>query len=288
MGNSSSNSAPCSTTKLTNQKHRVFGILSHSGASSLTTTDTIDSAQSSLSTNQSSHSAHTTDEDIAAEHGYYPQNGHRYSADSLSVDCDFLEERSSNSFNEDDQIASSFELIQPDTGLFDEKPQYRPHSVLGVSEQLHNSISSCTSSNNSRASSTDLSLHQNKYSHNLVDYDPCANKNLVNLRRYGQRKEQSGIGVPVMPLPRSKSFHQILRPTPNGHILASKGTIRGANKSKQSSISQKSQPLASRVKHMFVNSKNNHYDLLPTKKVSFNIFIYLPFIAIGLPQSVKV
>ena len=102
----------------------------------------------------------------------------------------------------------------------------------------------------------------------------------------GKRKSHSkqGIRVPVMPLPRSKSFHQILRPTANGHILASNGTIRGAGKGKlvakssrdlvllgddqqqqqqQPQQQESLQPLANRVKQLFgpkttTSSSNNN------------------------------
>jgi len=73
------------------------------------------------------------------------------------------------------------------------KDAKRPHSVLGISDDNNR--------NNLKSAILRSNNHNNKYA------------------------RPPGMQLP--PLPRSHSFHQVLRPTENGQILAAKGTIRG-------------------------------------------------------------
>lgn len=80
------------------------------------------------------------------------------------------------------------------------KDTKRPHSVLGISDDNNR--------NNILKSAILRSNNQNKF-----------------IRPPGMQ---------LPPLPRSHSFHQVLRPTENGQILATKGTIRGLELNKVS------------------------------------------------------
>jgi hypothetical protein len=74
------------------------------------------------------------------------------------------------------------------------KETKRPHSVLGISDD------------NNRNNIKSAILRANNRNNNKFTRPP---------------------GMQLPPLPRSHSFHQVLRPTENGQILATKGTIRG-------------------------------------------------------------
>jgi len=94
-----------------------------------------------------------------------------------------------------------------------------------------------------------------------------------------EREVDNGIRVPVMPLPRSKSFHQILRPTINGHMLASNGTIRGHKSRQQNGSTTKVQlspqpvpQLVSKVKTTIFGHQSKN--LLPNKKVSVGVELH--------------
>lgn len=89
------------------------------------------------------------------------------------------------------------------------KESKRPHSVLGISAEDNNRCnfkSAILRSNNN-----------NNDKHNKIN-----------------NKYMRPPGMQLPPLPRSHSFHQVLRPTENGQILAAKGTIRGLEFSKVS------------------------------------------------------
>lgn len=258
MGNStsSSNSAPCASVKVTTHRSKAHSIASLTGTSDSST----DSApSSSLSTNQSGPSSgHSSTDDDAAELVYYSAqhestHQHSCSSDSLSVDLEYFDRRSV------DVTTSSFELVPPCPELryncsrqVSLMPQYRSHSVLGLNEQL---------STDSASLSTNSSVTNRHYVRQLTTKERFREGN----ERYGPKDQAGGIRVPVMPLPRSKSFHQILRPTQNGQILASKGTIRGASSthSKTTPTTPK-EPFVSRMKNMF-NQKSK--DFLSSQKV---------------------
>lgn len=284
MGNSSSNtnSVPYAT-KITTIRHPVFGTLSHSIASSLTTTDTTESApSSSLSTHQSSQSNNTPDEDMNDSYYYYQQQDGLYCSEAFSIE-NYLDRASR--ISDDLGTASSFELVKP-SYLTEESSQsasmplmsielYRPNSVFGFSE--NQPLSSCTSSTSTLStSSTSTSpdyeqvcysppvYHKSNYSANQRHRHEASK--LPDSRK---KELKSGLRVAVMPV-RSKSFHQILRPTHNGHILAHNGTIRGASKIKKSTTP----PPVSLVKS--TNNRSNNFSrqvrqqnpLLFNKKVS--------------------
>ena len=82
------------------------------------------------------------------------------------------------------------------------KESKRPHSVLGITED------------NNRCNFKSAILRSNNNNSN-------DNNNKFN------NKYMRPPGMQLPPLPRSHSFHQVLRPTENGQILATKGTIRG-------------------------------------------------------------
>lgn len=264
MGNStsSSNSAPCASVKVTTHRSKAHSIASLTGTSDSST----DSApSSSLSTDQSGPSSgHSSTDDDAAELVYYSTQHestqpHSCSSDSLSVDLEYFDRRSV------DVTTSSFELVAPCPELRYNcsqvrqslMPQYRSHSVLGLNEQL---------STDSASLSTNSSVTNRHYVRQLTTKERFRESN----ERYGSKDQPGGIRVPVMPLPRSKSFHQILRPTQNGHILASKGTIRGASSthSKTTTTTTK-EPFVSRMKNMF-NQKSK--DFLSSQKVRSSHF----------------
>ena len=125
----------------------------------------------------------------------------------------------------------------------------------GKYDQQQNRIPNCVGSHNNQLRNAPLRHHQssasaNSYSHekyhqkyisekrrdaNLKDRQPNADFRggvKRNNNHYVQKKvlNKVGVGSKILPpLPRSHSFHQILKPTENGQILAKKGTIRGFN-----------------------------------------------------------
>lgn len=342
-GNSSSGSKNSKNAR--HSSPTVLGTLSNSVASSLTTDDTNTTSSAEQSSNSSLETSNQSHHSVANEEGghhvrrsFYDhrqlncsRNRAYCSNDSLN-DVDFLVDAKQqqqqqilhdHSFSDGMHTASSFELLQPEChggalflrALPEVLPSmlpvtsYRPHSVLGLSEQLHHSMSSCASESRTTASSTtsssccsssehyseDSCSHYSRIDHNQHNLHPhphdhnkhqarrpafAQQQDHLEGRQEGRRKgrhskESAGIRVAVMPLPRSKSFHQILRPTANGHILASNGTIRGASKQKlqvvngESSVEvqQTLQPLASRVKQLF-GQANKDYSSKENEKVS--------------------
>lgn len=213
-----------------------FGTLSHSIESSITTTtDTTDQSvpsSSSLSSSfaNQSHRSHPQlnliDHDTSTS-TYYMNGMEIVDGKCSQTNYDHYERISDRSYSDDVHTASSFELIEPSTNNgttiilnnINNNMPYRSHSVLGLAES--NSIQSSDGSeigHNTTTIATNLN-HSSSSSSNYHDRAPMWNGN----------QNINGIRVPVMPMPRSKSFHQILRPTHNGHILANNGTIRGVN-----------------------------------------------------------
>ncbi|CAG2165226.1 unnamed protein product, partial [Oppiella nova] len=100
------------------------------------------------------------------------------------------------------------------------KDSKRPHSVLGISAE-----------DNSRCNFKGPVLRSHTH-HN---------------ENHKMHKYTRPPGMQLPPLPRSHSFHQVLRPTENGQILAAKGTIRGLEFSKPLTNATKS-PIADELK----------------------------------------
>lgn len=140
--------------------------------------------------------------------------------DSVAIDCDpesrlYQYSERYRRIADDNHTTSSFEMIDPEVHLKNTQQQqqqfHRPHSVLGFSDSDPgcNLITCC-----------DMSEDPNGFYAQQPTQQP---------QQYPLKRKPNGIRLPPVPLPRSKSFHQILRSTHNGQILASKGTIRGAS-----------------------------------------------------------
>ncbi|XP_054163827.1 putative uncharacterized protein DDB_G0282133 [Oppia nitens] len=109
------------------------------------------------------------------------------------------------------------------------KDSKRPHSVLGITDEDDNRC-------NFKAAILRSHISQNK-NNNIKD---------INGKIGGKCGRPPGMQLP--PLPRSHSFHQVLRPTENGQILAAKGTIRGLEFNKPLTNNTKCSPIADELK----------------------------------------
>lgn len=200
------------------------------------------------------------------------------STDSDSVER-YLSSYHRSQMPDDTHTTSSFEMIEPQQHLenqhYEQNQMHRPHSVLGFGD--HHTSSSAYSSAPSPAAAaaaaanvchnnanTKASCPNGKGYHTSASCDQINSEKDQKPPEPQQRRKPNGVRLPV-PLPRSKSFHQILRSTHNGQILASKGTIRGAS-------DNQSHHLSSPPDIPTEQSEQNHF---LSKKV-FPFFLVIP------------